>query len=251
MERLNAERLTRLSGVTPAAPEPPVAASTDEEPAAPVSGHGPAWHKVGRSLGNVLGGVIEKVRWASGRVFNPKMLVVDLKASGRHIEPPKNWARDVVADFITRRAARIDVSVPYFENFVNMALVEEARKGLGYVYHSFKFLADLGKQGKENARKIIRWLEDHGWIGTLNTLYRDENDRSLKRGNNVYILFPKETAEEISAVEEPSARALKRESITLSRGAVLWNLMVRPWGLNATPLASNRHEILRATPAPT
>ena len=136
----------------------------------------------------------------------------------------------------------------YFENFISRALLAEAEKGLGYIHHGMKFLGSLGKQGKENARKIIRWLEDRGWIGTLNTLYRDE-DRTLKRGNNVYLLFGKETAAEISAVADPSDRAAKRESITLSRGALLWNLMVRPWGLNATPAASNRHEI-RRNPAP-
>ena len=244
VDRVQARAREAASGQREEVAPPP--AGTDPSP--PATDDSPSWQKVGRSLGNVLGGVIEKIRWAAGRVFNPKILAVDLKAPGRHIKPPENWSRDVVADFMTRRVAGLDVSVAYFQNFINMALLEEAKKGLGYVYHSFKFLGDLGQQGKENARKIIRWLEDRGWIGTLNTLYRDE-DRTLKRGNNVYLLFGKETAEEISAVEDPSKRAEKRESTTLSRGALLWGLMVRPWGLNATPTASNRHDI-RRNPAP-
>jgi hypothetical protein len=253
-DRLNDERLAReaapgqpgqVTSPTPVDLTPRPAVSTT--PATPVADDGPAWHKVGRGFGAVVGRVIEKIRWASGRVFNPKILAMDVKASGRHIKPPPNWQRDVVADFIEQRMPG-DVSVPYFENFINMALLAEAEKGLGYVYHGMKFLGGLGKQGKENARKIIRWLEDRGWIGTLNTLYRDE-DRTLKRGNNVYLLFGKETATEIHSVADPSERAAKRESLTLALGARLWNLMVRPWGLNATPMASNRHEI-RTNPSP-
>ena len=224
------------------------AAAIDAADAANYGSAGAAWHKVGRALGDITGRIIEKVRWASGRVFNPKMLAVNVKAPRKYHKPPDNWAKKVAADFLACRV-KGDVSVPFFENFINKALLEEARKGFGYVQHGLKFLADLGHQGRETARKIIRWLEDRGWIGTLNTLYRDEKDRSLRRGNNVYLLFDKETADEIAAVEEPEERAKKRESITLARGALLWNLVVRPWGLNATPVASNRHEIL-SNPAP-
>ena len=116
-------------------------------------------------------------------------------------------------------------------------------------------LAKLGRRGmegnwgRETVRKVMDWLREHGWLGPLNALYRDPETRELKRDANVYQLFTKEDAAEISAIEDPSARALKREALTLSRGATLWGLAVRPWGLNATPMASNRHEIL-SNPAP-
>jgi hypothetical protein len=225
---------------------PATAPAREAEEPIPAS---PAWHKVGRALGDVAGRIVEKVRWARGHVFNPKILQVDVKTPNRTIKPPANWAQDVINHFRYARVVNEDISTPYFTSFV-LGIEKVASDGRGFVQRGFKALGGLGDQGKENARKAIRWLEDHGWIGTLNTLYRDEETRELRRGENVYLLFGKEDAAEITAIGDASARALKRESLTLSRGAVLWQLMVRPWGLNATPSPSNRHQTrTRAAPA--
>jgi hypothetical protein len=215
------------------------------------------WQKVGRSLAEVGARVAEKLKWRKGRIYNPKILVQNIKVPERKICPPPNWARDVAEEFDRKRVVGVDVSLPYFMMVINQ-IEKIALDGHGYVHRALRSLGRLaklgrrgveGSWGRETVRKVMDWLREHGRIGPMNALYRDPETRELKRDANVYQLFSNEDAAEISAIEDPSARALKRESLTLSRGAVLWGLEVRPWGLNATPLASNRHEILR-TPAP-
>lgn len=222
-------------------------------PVPPVPDQPAAWQKVGRALGDVAGRVVEKVLWQRGRVFNPKILQVDVKPPKRLVPPPSNWANDAAENFRRERVVNADVSLPYFRAVV-LAIEKIASDGWGFVQRAFKSigrLAGLGRGednwGRETVRKCIRWLEEHGWIGTLNALYRDE-DRALKRDANVYQLFGKHDAAEIAALA-PEARAVKRESLTLSRGAALFGLALRPWGLNATPAPSNRHQV-RTLPAP-
>lgn len=212
-----------------------------------------AWQKVGRAIGDAATRVIEKVRWQRGRVYNPKILQADVKAAKHAIRPPPHWARNAVENFSAARVPDQDVSVPYFKAVVDV-IETIASDGHGFVQRAIKSIGRLaglgrmeGQWGRETVRKCIRWLEDHGWIGTLNALYRND-DRSLRRDANVYILFGKDDAAEAAGLE-PETRATWRESRTLSRGAVIFSLAVRPWGLNATPAPSNRHQI-RTRPAP-
>jgi hypothetical protein len=216
-----------------------------------------AWQKVGNALGNVAGRVLEKVQWQRGRIYNPKILTVDIKAPKRKISAPPTWVRDVIDAFERSRIVSQDVSAPYFEKIAR-EVWKLADDGRGYFQRAYKSIgrrAKLGRKGveghwgRETVRKAMDWMRENGWIGPMNGLYRDPETRELRRDSNVYQLFTKEDAAEISAIEDPSARALKRESLTLSRGAILWGLAVRPWGLNATPSPSNRHQI-RTNPAP-
>lgn len=257
-DRLARERLARR-GVTEAVPTPSgdVSHTAMQSPALTPAEPAPlaAWQKVGKTLSEAAGRVLERTSWARGRVYNPKLLCADLKPSKRSIKAPPGYARDVVEAFARARVVGRDASVPYFMAVVEV-IVKIADDGQGYVQRAFKSigrLARLGRKednwGRETVRKCIRWMEDHGWIGTLNALYRDKETRELRRDANVYQLFGKDDAATIGAIEDASARALKRESLTLSRGAVLWGLMVRPWGLNATPSPSNRHHT-GTNPAP-
>jgi hypothetical protein len=269
MDRLNDERLARLAaerGDPPAALPPPL--SPPESPpaihyaagdsACDVSGESVhAWQKVGRALGNVAGSVLGKIQWQRGRIYNPKILTVNIKPPKRRISAPANWVRDVIDAFERARIVSHDVSVPYFEKIAREVwkLADDGRGYFQRAYKSIGRLAKLGRRGmeghwgRETVRKAMDWMRENGWLGPLNSLYRDPETRELRRDSNVYQLFTKEDAAEISAIEDPSARALKRESLTLSRGAILWGLAVRPWGLNATPSPSNRHQT-RTNPAP-
>ncbi len=253
-ERMRLRGQSRSSGVSHAAID--AASHVETAPAAPgETVH--AWQRVGRALGDVAGHVLGKVQWQRGRVYNPKILAADIKPPKRKVPPPTNWARDVTEAFAGARIINVDVSVPYFSAVVHQ-IEKIASDGAGCVKRAYKSIGRLagmgrkgmeGNWGRETVRKVIDWCREHGWLGPLNSLYRDPENRALKRDANVYLLFAKEDAAEISAIEDPSARALKRESLTLSRGAVLWGLAVRPWGLNATPSPSNRHQI-RTHPAP-
>jgi hypothetical protein len=259
LERLNQERLARQAAERgdppPAAPTLPVAPAAPTLPVAPAAAGTPVapatpddaqpWQKVGRAIGAVASFLADKVGWQRGRVFNPKILSVNVKPAKAKVAPPANWARDAISNFAKLRVINEDISLPYFQSIVQ-AIETVASDGLGYVqraYASIGRLARLGRTegnwGRETVRKAIRWLEAHGWIGTLNTLYRDE-DRTLKRDSNVYLLFGREDAEEAQALDEPAARTLWRESRTLSRGAAVWGLQVRPYGLNATSRVSDR-----------
>ena len=239
--------------------------------------HGPeglGWFNAPKNVfGAALGRVVDKLRWQRGRVWNPKILQADVKTPDRIVRPPKNWERDIVAAFRATRQTN-DVKVSTFRALAAQAL-KLANDGRGFWQRSFAALGTLADYGKESARKFIRWCEAYGWIGTFNALYRDD-DGSLKRDANIYLLFGKDDGAEIAALENEAvaleheaagleheaaaakreaaatkreAAALKRESLTLSRGAALFGLLARPWGLNATAFPSNRHTI-RRHPAP-
>jgi hypothetical protein len=246
----------------PAAPAPPrMPLSPEDEQLAALNAaatvgakaqdeaHGPDglnWFKAPKaSFGATVGHVVEKLRYAAGRVWNPKIHCADVKIPGRFVRPPKNWDRDVLKDFRAKRV-KGDVRVNTFKGVV-ATMHDMARHGRGFVQSAYAGIAQLSDCCSESFRKVLRWVEDNGWVGTFNALYRDE-DGALKRDANVYLLFGKQEAVEISETP-PEDRGLKREARTLSRGASLFGLVVRAWGLNATPPPSNRHN-LRTAPAP-
>lgn len=198
-------------------------------------------------LGNVLGRVIEKLQWVRGKVFNPKVFLADVKTPDRLVRPPRHWDHRIKKWYRAHRSDG-DPFFATFESWVNF-IYQVAGDGRGYVQRSWEAMAAAMGMCRETARKCVRIAEDGGWLGTFNTLYRDPETNDLKRDSNVYILFTEQDAAAIRAVEDQSARAVKRECLTLSRGAMLWGLLVRPWGLNATPSPSNRHRT-RSRPSP-
>ena len=182
--------------------------------AASASDDRPSWQNVGRALGGVAGRLVEKVRWQRGRVFNPKILCVDVKVPKKPVPPPVNWARNIVETFARVRVINEDVSVLYFKAVVEV-IEKIASDGAGFVQRAFKSIGRLaglgrgeGDWGRETVRKCIRWLEANGRIGTFNALYRDDEGQ-LKRDANVYLLFSKDDAEEAMALE-PTARNTSR-----------------------------------------
>lgn len=104
------------------------------------------------------------------------------------------------------------------------------------------------------ACKIARWLEDAGLINTFNTLQRI--GRRLLRGANNYVLVMgadarvPDAAPESTADAPPALRRLRRFNAWLSRWEKAFGLVVRPWGLNATPVATHRFAHLPADERP-
>ena len=213
------------------------------------------WQKVGRSIGHLVGGVAAVVdRQPGARVNHPKVLRVNIKDPPAKVPPPANWVEDVVADFESKRQIG-DVSAPYLEKIAR-AYEKLARAGRGCVNQAFASIgkeAKLGRpagrekesNGRETVRKASRWIEATGWMGTLNTLYRREEDNKLVRDSNVYFLFGAEEAAEAAKLE-PAARTLWRDGMAKARGALLWGLSVGVHGLNATTRPDRR----KGHPAP-
>ena len=86
-EQQRLKALARAAGVS----MPVMAAAAAEAAAAtqaPVSNpDATGWQKVGRSLGEIGARIAEKVKWRRGRVYNPKILVTNVK-----VPDPQNSA---------------------------------------------------------------------------------------------------------------------------------------------------------------
>jgi hypothetical protein len=239
-ERMRLRSQARAAGVSLPVMTAAAAASAAVQAPPPVPDAMPVWQKVGRSLGALAGRITEKLERQRGRVFNPKILVANIKPPKEKVPPPPNWARDAIEQFSRERVVGEDVSLPYFKAVV-LEIEKFASDGEGAVHRSHRTIgkhAGLGRMGmegnwgRETVRKVLDWLRAKCWFGPLNSIYRAPETGEKLRDSNVYILFPKEDASEIMALE-PEARAAKRESLTLSRGAALWGLQVGVGGLNA------------------
>jgi hypothetical protein len=254
-QRLKAQ--ARAAGVSPAIMAAAAAAASDAAIKAPVpdADGTPAWQKVGRALGDIAGQVVGTMKRRIGRRFTPKMRQADVKTKpGRVIPPPEHWVRDMIAAFKRTRVPGIDISVAYFRLLAEKGFIKVANDGRGFVQRSFRGLATLADMGRETARKGVDWMRDNGWLGTLNSLSRDNADtardetRRDKYEANVYFLLNRtETAEVVGA--PPEARASKWEAVTLARGAVLFGLFPRDGGLNRSPARFER-DATRTSPAP-
>ena len=153
---------------------------------------------------------------------------------GAHGKPPTsrptNWAKKVAADFLACRVKGDDLGAVLREFHQSRRSWRRPGKGSAAVPARSEIPGRPRPSGPgDRAQGLIRWLEDRGWIGTLNTLYRDEKDRSLRRGNNVVTscLDKGRPPNEIAAVEEPEEQRQETgEHHTSPRGA----LVVEPRG---------------------
>lgn len=104
---------------------------------------------------------------------------------------------------------------------------------------TFRLLCRLLASCVETARKAVRWFEEHRLMDTKNVL--DRVNRDLWRGPNLYLPLveaPPEAAADAPPVP-PELAPLARATETLNRWAHRFpGLVARPWGLNATPVAS-------------
>ena len=182
----------------------------------------PVWQKVGRSLGALTERITEKVQRQRGRIFNPKILVANIKPPKDKVPPPPNWARDVVEQFSRERVVGKDVSLPYFTMVILPGRKVRA-DGLGrdpprlQVDRKTRRIGQKGSGGqlsRETVRKVMDWLRENNRLGPLNSLYRDPETREKKRDSNVYILFTKEETAEIGGWNPRPARLNARLSLS-------------------------------------
>ena len=238
-------------------PPAPVAPARDPIAPVPSPAEAPApveatWQRVGRPVAALVEPAAAKAEKFLGRVNHKKILKADIKPPNRVIKPALGWARAMKAAFARQRRPG-DASVPYF-SAVASAMETFFSDGRGFVMRSFVAIgrmAGLGRvpesSGRSTVLKCIRWMEDNGWIGTKNVLYRDE-DRTLKRDSNLYVQFEKETAEKIAALPFP-ARIDDRQNRTSNFLADLFRLVITPYGLNAVR-PPPRRDRRRINPAP-
>jgi hypothetical protein len=125
----------------------------------------------------------------------------------------------------------------------------------GFIKRSFKGLAKLVDLCAKSIQRSVRFFEKHNLMGTLNTIYRDE-DGLLLRGPNVYVpavdVAPAPLPADVKGEDPKPSGAVSGALGTGARLAALFRLALRPWGLNATPLRSDRdrQSTRKVRPAP-
>lgn len=174
------------------------------------------------------------------RVENPKIWAFDIKPI-KSVDP-SDWLSRVYEQ--TKQRATGDVLTSTLDRCAQR-IVHGVRIGQGAARHTFASLANGIGCCVETARKCVRWLEERELIDTFNVLGRHNGE--LQREANMYLLrpapaaAPKATPESGSETAEQTAgqtSVLQRINDRLQRWAAAFGLQVRPWGLNATPVAT-------------
>lgn len=201
-----------------------------------------------RGIGAVAGFIAGKAKAALGRVYQPKIWKADIKVPLKKRVPPRNWLRDVVADYAAKREKGDPLAVS-FQSCMGVMLFY-ANDARGFFQRAIRSLAKQAWLSHETFRKCLRWSERNGWVGTLGANYREKGEDGVtrvRRDANVYQLFGSEDAAQFEGLDE-SARVEKRVSLTLSRGLTLWGHHLWPWGLSSRSPSAPRD---RRNPAPT
>lgn len=179
-----------------------------------------------------------------GRVLNPKIHEADLRRAPDAPQPiVDDWLRAV-----RRLAEGRGKGDPLGGIIINVASCIAGSKR-GRV--SFASIAELGCVCMESVRRAVRWLEDVDLLDTFNVLERA--GKLLLRGVNFYLRrvpdAPAAASEAPAAAgppdAEPAVRSRDQRRATrfedrLRRWAPHLGLVMRPWGLNATPVGHPR-----------
>lgn len=187
-----------------------------------------------------------QVQAAAGiAVCNPKIWESDLRPITAPVDSSA-WLRTVG----THARARVygDPYAATIERVATLLVYAMRAGGAGYARATMRWLAMRAHMALDTVRRVVRWLEARALLDTFNVLSR--HDGQVLRDANLYILAgapaaasSRESAPDSAADSRPAKEApstVDRMTARLARYASAFGLRARPWGFNATPLASPR-----------
>lgn len=175
---------------------------------------------------------------AGVRINHPKIQEADLTPIDRRTDAPAFYRLAHVA-IAKRRTGENHPRIATFMRYVWGLVTTEQNEKVGYVHKPASFLASITGLCCKTIERCQRYAEAHGLIDVLNSLRWDGNEQ--RRGPNVCVpTVDEEPGPPPDDVAALPAGLVRRTLGGLHRLGALFDLAVRPWGLNKTPLAGRR-----------